>query len=312
MGDVVADVRRFNRYWTQVLGLLDEGLLATEHPLPEARVLYELAQRPVAERAELRAALGIDDSFLSRLLARLQRKGLLTNETSPHDRRRRRIVLTAAGRRAAGDLDARSVAQIEELVAPLDDRRRRRLTGAMVEIEHLTRAPAPAVVLRHELAAGDLGWVVQRNGEVYADEFGWDADYEALVAQIVADFHRERRPDGERAWIAEVGGQRAGCVFCKRRDDDTAQLRLLLVEPWARGLGLGRRLVDECLAFAAASGYGSIMLWTNDVLVAARRIYVAAGFELVEEEPHHSFGHDLVGQIWRRDLADLGAIRPDR
>jgi DNA-binding MarR family transcriptional regulator/N-acetylglutamate synthase-like GNAT family acetyltransferase len=302
MADVVADVRRFNRYWTQVLGLLDEGLLETEHPLPEARVLYELAQRPEVERGELRAVLAIDDSFLSRLLARLQRKGLITTETSPLDRRRRRIVLTPAGRVAARDLDDRSVAQIESLVAPLDALRRRRLTGAMVEIEHLTGAAAPTVVLRDERRPGDLGWVVQRNAEIYADEFGWNADYEALVAQIVADFHRELRPGRERAWIAEVDGQRAGCVFCKQRDEHTAQLRLLLVEPWARGLGLGRRLTDDCLAFARAAGYRSMMLWTNDVLVAARRIYIAAGFELIEEEPHHSFGHDLVGQIWSRDL----------
>ncbi len=143
---------------------------------------------------------------------------------------------------------------------------------------------------------------MQRNAEIYADEFGWNADYEALVAQLVGDFHRELRPGRERAWIAEVGGVPAGCVFCKQRDEDTAQLRLLLVEPWARGLRLGRRLVDACMAFARDAGYGSMVLWTNDVLVAARRIYVAAGFELVEEEPHHSFGHDLVGQIWSRAL----------
>jgi DNA-binding MarR family transcriptional regulator/GNAT superfamily N-acetyltransferase len=302
MQDVVADVRRFNRYWTQVLGLLDEGLLATEHPLPEARVLYELAQRPVVERAELRTALAIDDSFLSRLLARLARKGLIATETSPLDGRRRRIVLTAAGRAAAGDLDGRSVAQIEALVAPLDDLGRRRLTEAMAEIELLTAAAEPTTALRTDLVPGDLGWVVQRNAEVYAAEFGWDVTYEELVAGIVADFPRQFRPGRERAWIAEVDGRRAGCVFCRQRDDDTAQLRLLLVEPWARGLGLGRRLVDGCVAFARAAGYGSMVLWTNDVLVAARRIYVAAGFQLVEEEPHHSFGHDLVGQIWTRDL----------
>jgi DNA-binding MarR family transcriptional regulator/GNAT superfamily N-acetyltransferase len=287
-----------------VLGLLDEGLLATEHPLPEARVLYELAQRPDVERAELRATLAIDDSFLSRLLARLQRKRLVTTEASPLDGRRRRIVLTPAGRDAARELDARSVAQIEDLVAPLDGRGRDALTGAMAEIERLTgqHGRAPNVTQRDELRPGDLGWVVQRNAEVYAAEFGWDATYEALVAQIVADFARDLVADRERVWIAEVDGHRAGCVFCKQRDDATAQLRLLLVDPWARGLGLGAQLVDACIDFARAAGYGRMMLWTNDVLVAARRIYVAAGFELVEEEPHHSFGHDLVGQIWARDL----------
>jgi DNA-binding MarR family transcriptional regulator/GNAT superfamily N-acetyltransferase len=302
--DVVADVRRFNRRWTQVLGLLDEGLLATEHPLPEARVLYELAQRPDVERAELRATLAIDDSFLSRLLARLQRKRLITTEASPLDGRRRRIVLTPAGRAAARDLDDRSVAQIEALVAPLDRLGRDALTGAMSEIERLTgdRTSAPAITLRDAARPGDLGWVVQRNAEVYAAEFDWDATYEQLVAQIVADFARDLVAGRERAWIAEVDGHRAGCVFCKQRDPDTAQLRLLLVDPWARGLGLGTQLVDACLDFARGADYRRIMLWTNDVLVAARRIYVAAGFELVEEEPHHSFGHDLVGQIWARDL----------
>jgi len=301
---VVADVRRFNRRWTQVLGLLDEGLLATEHPLPEARVLYELAQRPDVERAELRATLAIDDSFLSRLLARLQRKRLITTAASPLDGRRRSIVLTPAGRDAARDLDDRSVAQIESLVAPLDRLGRDALAGAMAEIERLTggRATAPEVTLRDATRPGDLGWVVQRNAEVYAAEFDWDETYEQLVAQIVADFSRDLVADRERAWVAEVDGHRAGCVFCKQRDADTAQLRLLLVDPWARGLGLGARLVDACLDFARAAGYRRIMLWTNDVLVAARRIYVAADFELVEEEPHHSFGHDLVGQIWARDL----------
>jgi DNA-binding MarR family transcriptional regulator/N-acetylglutamate synthase-like GNAT family acetyltransferase len=300
---VVADVRRFNRRWTQVLGLLDDGLLATEHPLPEARVLYELAQRPDVERVELRATLDIDDSFLSRILARLQRKRLITTEASPRDGRRRRIVLTAAGRLAARDLDDRSVAQIETLLAPLDDVRRGALTAAMGEIEALTARREDAVVeLRTDLRPGDLGWVVQRNAEVYAAEFEWDTSYEELVATIVAEFHRDLEPDRERVWIAEVDGRRAGCVFCKQRDDDTAQLRLLLVDPWARGIGLGGQLVDACIDFARTAGYQRIMLWTNDVLVAARRIYVAAGFELVEEEPHHSFGHDLVGQFWSRDL----------
>src|SRR5215218_435385 len=193
MDRVVADVRRFNRRWTQVLGLLDEGLLATEHPLPEARVLYELAQRPDVERGELRATLAIDDSFLSRLLARLQRKQLITTAASPIDGRRRRIVLTSAGREAARELDDRSVAQIEALVAPLDSLGRDALTGAMAEIERLTgdRATAPSVTLRVADRPGDLGWVVQRNAEVYAIEFGWDASYEALVAQIVADFARD-------------------------------------------------------------------------------------------------------------------------
>ena len=301
--DVVADVRRFNRYWTQILGLLDEGLLETEHPLPEARVLFELAQRPVVERVELRALLGIDDSFFSRLLQRLQRKGLVATETSPSDGRRRVVRLTPAGRDEARLLDARSADQIAALTGTLDAGERRRLAAAMDEIEQLTtRTARDAAVALRDPEPGDLGWVAARHGALYAAEHGWNTDFEALVARIVADFHDELDPGRERAWIATFGGRRAGCVFVKQRDDTTAQLRLLLVEPWARGLGLGRRLVDTCLDFARHAGYGSIMLWTNDVLLAARRIYEAVGFELVEEEPHHSFGHDLVGQIWRRNL----------
>jgi DNA-binding MarR family transcriptional regulator/N-acetylglutamate synthase-like GNAT family acetyltransferase len=312
--DVVAAVRRFNRYWTQVLGLLDEGLLGTEHPLPEARVLFELAHRPVLERAELRGLLGIDDSFLSRLLRRLQRRGLVTHEPSSRDGRRRIVRLTAAGRGAALRLDHRSAAQVDALIAPLDDSSRRILVEAMAEIEHLTIGSGAAAVadrsaridgaepVLRDLRSGDLGWIVERNAAVYAEEFGWDRDYEALVAEIVAEFQRRFRPQRERAWIAEVGGARAGCVLCKQRDPDTAQLRLLLVEPWARGLGIGRLLVDACITFARDAGFSSMMLWTNDVLVAARRIYQERGFELVEESPHHSFGHDLVGQVWSRSL----------
>jgi DNA-binding MarR family transcriptional regulator/N-acetylglutamate synthase-like GNAT family acetyltransferase len=299
--DVVAAVRRFNRYWTQVLGLLDAGLLGTDHPLPEARILFELGRRPVVERAELRGMLGIDDSFLSRLLRRLQRRGLVTHERSSSDGRRRIVHLTAAGRDAARLLDRRSAAQVDTLVGPLDDSGRWMLVEAMAQIEQLTARSAAIPVLR-DLRAGDLGWIVERNGAVYAEEFGWDRDYEALVAEIVADFQRRLRPLRERAWIAEVDGARAGCVLCKQRDADTAQLRLLLVEPWARGLGIGGLLVDACIAFARDAGYGAMMLWTNDVLIAARRIYRARGFELVEESPHHSFGRDLVGQVWSRSL----------
>ena len=302
MQDLVDDVRRFNRYWTRVLGLLDEGLLGTEHPLPEARVIYELAQRPVAERSQLRELLDIDDSFLTRLLHRLQRKELITTEPSPRDGRRRVIRLTATGRAHARVLIARSAAQVEALVAPLDEDRRRHLSRAMVTIERMTGQEPPGEPVLRDLRAGDLGWIVERHGATYAEEYGWDRDFEGLVADIVADFQRHLQPGRERAWIAEIDGERAGCVLCKERDESTAQLRLLLVEPWARGLGVGRRLVDGCLAFARDAGYRSMMLWTNDVLVAARRIYEAAGFELGESEPHHSFGHDLVGQVWARQI----------
>jgi DNA-binding MarR family transcriptional regulator/GNAT superfamily N-acetyltransferase len=310
--DVVPQVRAFNRDWTQVLGLLDRGLLHTRHSLPEARVLFELAQRDGWERSALRRRLGIDDSFLSRLIAGLARDGLVAVEQSPTDGRRRQVRLTTAGRAAFRRLDRRSTAQIEELTGPLTDGQRRQLVESMSTIRGLVRSVgvtgAPEVVVRG-LRPGDLGWVVQRHGEIYSDEFGWDQTFESLVARIVADFPAvpvsgDAGPPSPptAAWIVEVGGARAGCVLCCARDEHTAQLRLLLVEPWARGSGLGRRLVTECVDFARRSGYAEIVLWTNDVLVAARRIYEAAGFELVEEEPHHSFGHDLVGQTWRLDL----------
>jgi DNA-binding MarR family transcriptional regulator/GNAT superfamily N-acetyltransferase len=311
--DVVPRVRAFNRDWTQVVGLLDRGLLHTRHSLPEARVLFELAQRDGWERSELRQRLGIDDSFLSRLIAGLARDGLVLLERSPTDGRRRQVRLTSAGRAAFRRLDRRSTAQVEELARPLTDGQRRQLVEAMSTIRGLVRAGdtdgAPDVVLRGP-RPGDIGWVVQRHGEIYWDEYGWDQSFESLVAGIVADFAAAAATDEPggvaslptSAWIAEIDGARAGCVFCCARDEHTAQLRLLLVEPWARGSGLGRRLVDECLDFARRAGYAEIVLWTNDVLVAARRIYEAAGFELVDEQPHHSFGHDLVGQTWRLEL----------
>jgi GNAT superfamily N-acetyltransferase len=251
------------------------------------------------------------------VLGRLDRHGAIATRRSARDGRQREVVLTAKGRAAFALLDGRSDAQIEALLDPVSDGQRRTLVEAMGVISHAVRPGAHQEVVLRGLRSGDLGWVVQRHGELYADEFGWDADFEGLVARIVADFQtsggdaghadgrtgdggegRHRRDGRQAAWIGEVDGVRAGCVLCCRQDDETAQLRLLLVEPWARGLGLGRRLVEECIAFARQAGDRSIVLWTNDVLVAARRIYVAAGFELVDEEPHHSFGHDLVGQHW--------------
>ncbi len=304
MSDLVARVRRFNRAWTEVLGLLDQGLLDTEHSLPEARVIFELAQRDVWERGALRGRLEMDPSFLTRVLAGPETRGLVTVTRSPRDGRRRDLALTAAGRAAYAVLDARSNAQIEALLDPLSEDQRHRVGEAMTVITSQLRPRREERRVRlRDLGVGDLGWVVQRHGEVYHDEYGWDSSFEGLVAQIVADYHANQQPERENAWIAEVAGARAGCVFCCERDPATAQLRILLVEPWARGLGLGARLVDECIGFARRAGYERMMLWTNDVLVSARRIYEAAGFELVEEERHHSFGHDLVGQNWELALA---------
>ena len=312
MSDAVSYVRQFNRTWTEVLGLLDRGLLETEFSLVEARVVFELASHDRTDRQELRDRLGIDNSFLSRVLQRLVERGIVVTTPSDTDGRAVVLSLTASGRRAADDLSARSDTQIRGLLEPLSDDERHQLVEAMTVTAALTRPGSGTravtmrrVTMRHvtvrDLRPGDLGWVIGRHGAVYADEYGWDTDFEALVAEIVVDHHRNITPR-ERAWIAEVDGARAGCVFCCELDADTAQLRILLVERWARGLGIGARLVEECIEFARGAGYTTMMLWTNDVLTSARRIYEAAGFTLVDAEPHHSFGHDLVGQNWELDL----------
>ena len=299
----VATVREFSRFYTRCLGTLDEGLLETPWSLTEARVVFELAQAPSTDMAALRTTLALDSGYLSRLLAKFDAAGLIARTASATDGRRQALSLTAAGKRLYRTLNERSNRQVGELLAPLPDPVREALVGAMRTVMRALdeRAAPPAVVLRG-LRPGDLGWVVQRHGEVYAREYGWTQSFEALVARIVADYLDQHQPGRENAWIAEVDGQRAGCIFCVRKDDGTAQLRILLVEAWARGHGLGARLVDECVRFARDSGYRKLVLWTNDILVAARRIYTAAGFELVGEERHHSFGKDLVGQFWELRL----------
>jgi len=302
-GDLVATVRDFNRFYTNVIGVLRGGLLDTPYTLTEARVIFELAQRDAVEVAGLRRELDIDAGYLSRILSRFESDGLVSRERSGSDARRQVIRLTPAGRAAYAVLDQRSSAEITALLDQLAADQRQRLAGAMTTIREVLggRARPRAYQLRPP-RPGDLGWMIARNAAIYADEYGWDDNYEALVARIVADYIAGRDPRREAAWIAELDGAPVGCVFCVRRDDETAQLRLLLVEPAARGLGIGGRLVDECLAFAKQAGYRRIMLWTNDVLADARRIYERAGFVLRDEEPHHSFGHDLVGQTWWRDL----------
>ena len=299
----VATVREFSRFYTRRLGTLDEGLLETPWSLTEARVVFELAQAPSTDMATLRTTLALDSGYLSRLLAKFDAAGLIARTASATDGRRQALSLTAAGKRLYRTLNERSNRQVGELLAPLPDPVREALVGAMRTVMRALdeRAAPPAVVLRG-LRPGDLGWVVQRHGEVYAREYGWTQSFEALVARIVADYLDQHQPGRENAWIAEVDGQRAGCIFCVHKDDGTAQLRILLVEAWARGHGLGARLVDECVRFARDSGYRKLVLWTNDILVAARRIYTAAGFELVGEERHHSFGKDLVGQFWELRL----------
>ena len=304
--DPVAAVRAFNRFYTRVIGVLTDGLLRTPYSLTESRVIFELAQRESIEVGQLRRDLGIDAGYLSRMLARFEADGLVTRVAAAADARRQVVALTPAGRAVFQTLDSRSAADVAALLAPLDARGRDRLLAALATVEGLLSRPVhgaqPTIALR-EPEAGDLGWVVQRHGALYAREYGWDATFEALVARIVADFAGHRDPTRERAWIAELDGVPTGCVFCVRGDEPgDAKLRLLLVEPHARGYGVGGRLVDACVAFARDAGYRRLTLWTNDVLVAARRLYERAGFTLVEQEPHHSFGHDLVGEVWARDL----------
>jgi DNA-binding MarR family transcriptional regulator/GNAT superfamily N-acetyltransferase len=301
--DRVAAVRAFNRFYTSRIGVLRDGLLRTPHSLTEARVLYELGQREVTEVADLRRELDIDAGFLSRLLNRLQRSGLVARERSQTDARRQRIRLTDDGRAAFAELDRRSAVEIGELLDALGDEEQRRLVAAMDVVRGvLEEVPQSEGFVLRPAHAGDFGWIVHRHGVLYAQEYAWDETFEALVARIVADYVEQRDPRREAAWIAEVDGAPVGCVLCVRREDDVAQLRLLLVEPRARGRGIGARLIEECLRFAKRAGYRGITLWTNDVLHEARRLYERAGFELVESAPHHSFGHDLVEQTWARDL----------
>ncbi|WP_026874211.1 bifunctional helix-turn-helix transcriptional regulator/GNAT family N-acetyltransferase [Jiangella gansuensis] len=299
----IAAVRAFNRFYTTVMGFLDQGLLRSRFSLTEARIVFEMAQREVTEVGELRRSLGVDAGQLSRTLARFESAGLVERHRSGDDGRRLTVRLTDAGRAAFTDLDTRSAQQAEHLLTRLSEENRSRLVAAFDTIRSVLREPqAPRAYVIRDLRPGDLGWVVGRNGTLYHQEYGWDRTYEALVARIVADYVDHHVPGKENAWVAELDGRPVGAVFCARKDDATAQLRLLLVEPEARGSGLGTRLVDECIRFARGAGYTSMILWTNDVLAAARRIYQKAGFELVEENRHHSFGHDLVGQIWRLDL----------
>ncbi|RJL34652.1 bifunctional helix-turn-helix transcriptional regulator/GNAT family N-acetyltransferase [Bailinhaonella thermotolerans] len=296
----VTAVREFTRFYTQIIGVLQAGLLRTPYSVAEARVLFELGQRPETEVVALRAGLGLDAGYLSRMLARFEADGLVARQRSEGDARRQVIRLTRTGREVYRTLDERSAAEVGRLIEPLPEEDRRRLTGAMATIRDVLRGrrpPAPDVKLRAP-GPGELGWVVQRHGALYAEEYGWDATFEALVARIVADFAAGARPGRDAAWIAEVDGEPAGCVFCVEKDESTAQLRLLLVEPARRGLGLGGALVDECVAFARGAGYERMVLWTNDCLTDARRIYERAGFELTRAEPHRSFGADLVGQYW--------------
>ncbi len=297
-------VRRFNRFFTRRIGVLREGLLHTPYSLTEARILFEIAHRDDLTASDLSRELGLDPGYLSRILARLEQQGLIDKVRSETDARRRLLSLTPEGEDAFSLLDGRSREEVAEMLGELSEGDQRRLLEAMQTIEGvLTKGfkfSEPFFLRTHE--PGDMGWVVHRHGVLYAREYGWDERFEALVAQIVADFINNFDPVKERCWIAEMGGENVGCVFVVKASDTVAKLRLLLVEPKARGLGLGTCLVEECIRFARSRGYKTLTLWTNSVLDAARHIYEEKGFRLVEEEEHHSFGNDLVGQNWELAL----------
>ncbi len=303
LGGRIQVVRDFNRFYTNVIGALREGLLKTPYSLTEARVIFELAQRDVTELSQLRRSLDIDAGYLSRILARFEADGVATRDRSRTDGRRQLIRLTRHGKRAFAILDSRASKEVGGLLSATSEEDQRRLLAAMASIRQILEGSprANAFVLRSP-GPGDYGWVVQRHGVLYAEEYGWDETFEGLVAAIVSDYVKGHDPKRENAWIAEVEGEPVGCVFCVKKDDTTAQLRILLVEPRVRGTGIGSRLVEECIRFARRADYKRIVLWTNDVLTDARRIYERAGFQLKQEEAHHSFGHDLVGQYWGRDL----------
>lgn len=300
----ISAVRAFNRFYTRKLGFLDQHLLRSPFSLSEARVLYELATRENLSAKEIGIELGLDPGYLSRIVQNFDDSGLITRKPAPSDRRQYQLSLTAKGRQAFAKINRSSHDEIATMLAALAPGDGSRLVEAMTAIERLLGEPAvsrPPAVLR-EPRPGDMGWVVQSHGSLYASEYGFDASFEGLVAEITAKFLSSFDASRERCWIAEIDGTQVGSVFLVRRTDDVAKLRLLLVDPAGRGQGLGQRLVAECISFAKACGYRKITLWTQSILVAARKIYQDAGFVLVASEPHRSFGQSLVGETWERDL----------
>lgn len=299
----VDDVRRFNRFYTRHVGALREGLLGSEFSLPEARVLYEVAQLRDPTSTQLARELDLDPGYLSRLLQSLRKRGLLQAKASPDDARSSLLSLTAKGRRSFSVLDARSREEVAGMLASLPGPQQLRLVGAMQTVEKLLQGEAgEARVALRAHRPGDMGWVVHRHGALYAQEHGWDERFEALVADIVAKFVQGFDPARERCWIAEMDGEPVGSVFVVKHGRTTAKLRLLLVEPRARGRGLGRRLVQECIRFARKKGYRKLVLWTQSNLDAARAIYRGSGFRLARKERHASFGVKLTGEYWELEL----------
>jgi DNA-binding MarR family transcriptional regulator/GNAT superfamily N-acetyltransferase len=299
--DTVPALRRFNRFYTERIGVLDKRHLESDFSLTEVRVLYELANRDRCTASDLVRDLGLDAGYASRLLQALEKRGLVTRSRATEDARRTDLALTARGRSTFGRLDQRASAHIESLldgVAPAD---RQRLVAAMQTIESVLGGKNTNTVVLRPPRPGELGWVVHRHGALYAEEYGWDDRFEALVAKVVSEYVENRGP-GDRCFIAERDGAIVGSVFLVKKSNKVAKLRLLYVEPSARGLGIGKRLVDECIAAARSLGYRRLTLWTQSNLTAARKIYERAGFHRVAREPHKSFGHDLVAETWDLDL----------
>ena len=302
--DRIAAVRAFNRFYTRKLGVLDQHLGKSPFSLSEARVLYELAHRDDMAAKEIGNELGLDPGYLSRIVQSFEEKGLITRKPLPADRRQHQLSLTAKGRQTYAKLNLNSQNEVAAMLAQLSAEDATRLTRAMATIEAVLerRRTQPAAVMLRSHRVGDMGWVISKQAAAYAADYNWDIRYEALVAEICAQFIKNYDAAREHCWIAEVDGEPVGSIFLVKATDEIAKLRLLQVEKKARGLGVGRALVEQCLQGARERGYSRMTLWTQSILVAARGIYQSAGFKLVATEPHRSFGQDLIGETWERDL----------
>jgi DNA-binding MarR family transcriptional regulator/N-acetylglutamate synthase-like GNAT family acetyltransferase len=299
----ISTVREFNRFYTHKIGVLKQGLLDSDCTLTEARVLYEIANRERTLAADLVRDLSLDAGYVSRILTKFARRGWLKREQCEQDARRSYLHLTAKGRSVAQLLDRRSREQIGGLLEPLSPEKRAALQSHLQSVQTLLGAQPTGELSIREHRAGDIGWIIQRHGAIYAQEYGWNSEFEALVAEICAKFLRDFDPSGEHCWIAERDGVPVGCIMLVRHSRTIAKLRLLLVEASERGKGVGHRLVSECLAFARSAGYRKVTLWTQSILTAARKLYESHGFKLVESKPHESFGTKLVGENWEFSFA---------
>ncbi|KJY70115.1 MarR family transcriptional regulator [Vibrio coralliilyticus] len=303
MNNTVNEIRSFNRFHTNLVGALNEGLLASSFPLVQVRILFELANNDDLAASDLMESLSVDRGYLSRMVSSLDKQGLITK--TPDAKNKKRIVLSLSpeGQKVFAELNNASASEVQALISSLSKNECTELISALKKVRRLLGDPSIKREYKlREPQSGDMGWITHRQGLLYKNEYQWDWQFEALVSQIVGEFVINYNPEVERCWVAEMDGEVVGSVFIVRQDDTTAKLRLLYVEEAARGLGLGRKLVDECVQFSREKGYKRIEFWTNSVLVSARRIYEAAGFKLIKEEPHHSFGQDLVGQTWALDL----------